>query len=89
MPILANSTVKVLKLECDGKIYIDLTVEIKGPFKIQPFIWTKKDFEITAKQYISELNDYILSELNKDLILHLDSEFDFNLFQQDTKSYFT
>jgi len=52
MPILANSTVNVVKLDCNGKIYIDVTVEIKGPFKIEAFLWNKKVFLIEPSQKI-------------------------------------
>lgn len=61
-----------MELQCDGNIYVNLTVEIKGPFKVQPFVWNKKAFVITAKQEISELKHFILSEINLDLIKHLD-----------------
>ena len=61
-----------MELQCDGSIYVNLTVEIKGPFKVQPFVWNKKAFEISAKQEISQLKEFILTELNKELLKHLD-----------------
>jgi hypothetical protein len=47
MTIPANSSVKVVNLECKGKIYIDITVFINGlVMKILPFIWNGKVFII-------------------------------------------